>query len=160
VNERDERIEPEAVESVEALSPAADDLRHEADAVVVDAREVRDEEAAEGAEPFFPPTDPVLNGRGRSVIGGFDRTSMDSLEVDPSTIDEEPGDEALAEAVRRELREDALTSALAVDVQVRRGIVFLRGTAGDIDETDDVAEVASRVPGVREVVEQMAIREG
>lgn len=155
-----ERIEPAAIEDVEALTPAADDLRREEDTIVVEAREVRDEEAAEGGEPYFAPTDPVVNDRGRTVVGGFHETSMDALEVDPSTLDEEPGDEALADAVRRELREDALTSGLGVDVQVRRGVVFLRGTASDVDETDDVADVASRVPGVREVVEQMAIREG
>ena len=155
-NERDLPL----IEEIEDLTPPADDLRHERDTVIAESRETRDEEHAAGAEPYFAPTDPVLNQRGRTVVGGFDETSMDSLQVDPSTIDEEPGDEALADAVRRELHEDALTSGLTVDVQVRRGVVFLRGSVDDIEDTDDVADVASRVPGVRQVVEQMSIAEG
>ena len=121
--------------------------------------DVRDEEAAEGAEPYFPPTDPVINDRGREVLGGFGDTSMDTVDVDPSTLDEEPGDEALADAVRRELGEDATTSHLRLDVQVRRGVVYLRGRADDLEDTDNAADVASRVPGVRQVVDQLATRE-
>ena len=125
----------------------------------IELGDARDEEVAEGAEPYFPPTDPVVNGRGREMLGGFERTSMDTLDVDPSTIDEEPGDEALADAVRRELGEDASTSHLRLDVQVRRGVAFLRGSADDLEDTDNAAEVASRVPGVRQVVEQIATPE-
>lgn len=114
-----------------------------------------DEEAAEGGEPYFPPTDPVVNGGGE-ILGGFDQTSMDDVAIDASTIDEEPGDEALADAVRRELREDAATSHLRLDVQVRRGVAYLRGTAEDLEDTDNAADVASRVAGIRQVVEQIA----
>ncbi len=150
----EEELELEPVEDLEAAETpiadrAPDDRR---------SQEARDEEEAEGAEPYFAPTDPVLGGDGREVVGGLEETSMDSLDVDPSTIDEEPGDEALAEAVRRELQEDALTSHLDLDVQVRRGIAFLRGTADDLEDTDSAAEVASRVPGIRQVVEQLATR--
>lgn len=119
--------------------------------------DIGDEEQAEGAEPYFPPTDPVATDH--ELVGGFGSTSMDSVDVDPSTIDEEPGDEALVDAVRRELREDAATSHLRLDVQVRRGVVFLRGTADDLEDADNAADVASRVPGIRQVVEQLATRE-
>lgn len=147
----DREIETEEITDV----PTPDDLRGASTRARVGTQEDRDEEAAEGAEPYFPPTDPVVNGGGRAVVGGLERTSMDSLEVDPSTIDEEPGDEALADAVRRELHEDAETSHLHLDVQVRRGVVFLRGIADDIEDTDNAADVASRLPGVRQVVEQI-----
>lgn len=118
----------------------------------IETQDMRDEEAAEGAEPYFPPTDPVLNDRGRELIGGFDETSMDEIAVEPSTIDEEPGDEALAEAVRRELREDALTSGLHLAVEVKAGVAFVRGSADGVEDIDNAADVASRVPGVQRVV--------
>lgn len=139
--------EGEAVTMTEPIEPMP-----ESEDTTTEVQEIRDEEQAEGAEPYFPPTDPVLNDRGRDLIGGFDETSMDDVAVEPSTIDEEPGDEALAEAVRRELHEDALTSHLHLAVEVKRGVVYMRGTAEDVDVTDDAAEVASRVPGVQRVV--------
>jgi len=153
--ENDERD----IEPVEDIARPPEPLISDREPELVEVQEERDEETAEGGEPYFPPTDPVLNDRGRELLGGLAGTSMDSLEVDASTIDEEPGDEALADAVRRELREDALTSHLHLDVQVRRAVVFLRGTADDLEDTDSAADVAQRVPGIRQVVDQIATRE-
>ena len=147
------------IEPVDEMTPSAEPTVSDRDPERVEVQEERDEEKAEGAVPYFAPTDPVLDDRGRELLGGLDETSMDSIDVDASTIDEEPGDEALADAVRRELREDALTSDLRLYVQVHRGTVFLRGKADTIEETDDAADVASRVPGVRSVVEQIATPE-
>lgn len=121
-------------------------------------QERRDEEHAEGGEPIFPATDPVLSPAGR-MMGGFARTSMDSVGVAPSTLDARPGDEALADAIRRELREDASTTALVVYVEVRGGVAFLRGRVDDLEDADNAAEVASRVPGVRQVVEHLTVPE-
>ncbi|HEY6958640.1 MAG TPA: BON domain-containing protein [Candidatus Limnocylindria bacterium] len=141
-----------AIEPLEDQPEAAPPRVSEHDAEDVGTQDMRDEEAAEGADPYFAPTDPVLNDRGREVIGGFDQTSMDDVAVERSTIDDEPGDEALADAVRRELREDALTSHLHVAVEVKRGVAFIRGAADDLEDGDDAADVASRVPGVQRVV--------
>ncbi len=140
------------IEPVEPPEPPTVPLVTDREPEELEVGDARDEEDAEGAEPYFPPTDPVMNDRGREMIGGFEGTSMDTLEVDPSTIDEEPGDEALADAVRRELREDATTSHLRLDVDVRRGVVFLRGRGEDVEDEDNAASVASLVPGIREVV--------
>ncbi|SRR5581483_5328249 len=108
-----------------------------------------------GASTYFPPTDPVLeNGE---VVGGFDATSMDSLEVEPSVSGVGPGDDALAEAVRRELREDAATTDLPIRVCVEEGIVHLRGRVLSIEDVENAEEVAGRLPGVREVVEELDI---
>ena len=148
------------IELIEPADPIVEPLATEHDKTHdLVAGDLRDEERAEGAEPYFPPTDPVLSDRGRELVGGFADTSMDALDVDPSTIDEEPGDEAMAEAVRRELREDATTSHLHVAVTVRRGVAYLRGHAEDLEDIDNAADVASRVPGIRQVVEQLATRE-
>jgi osmotically-inducible protein OsmY len=91
------------------------------------------------------------------VLGGFGATSMDSVEVEPSASDAHPGDEALADTVRRELREDALTTDLVVDVAVVRGVACLRGTVPGLDDAENAEAVAARVPGVREVVEGLAL---
>lgn len=121
--------------------------------------ERRDEERAEGGEPIFPSTDPALSHAGKSIVGGFAGTSMDEIGVAHSSLDRRPGDEALADAIRRELREDALTTHLEISVDVKSGVAFLRGHVDDLEDTDNVAEVASRVPGVRQVVEQLAFPE-
>lgn len=127
-------------------------------APVVSEQERRDEELAEGAEPVFPATDPVLSPSGR-VLGGFARTSMDSVGVAPSTLDNRPGDEALAHAIRRELREDASTASLQIHVEVRGSVAFLHGRVDGLEDADNAAEVASRVRGVRQVVEQLTVPE-
>ena len=144
------------IEPIESPDASLGPLVSSHDTEALEAGDARDEEAAEGAEPYFAPTDPVINDRGREVVGGFERTSLDTIEVDPSTIDEEPGDEALAEAVRRELREDATTSHLRLAVDVRRGVVYLRGQAEDVEDEDNAAYVASCVPGVRDVVAKIS----
>jgi hypothetical protein len=114
----------------------------------------------EGETVFFPPTDPVVApaaGGNLEVLGGFSPTSDETLEVAPSVLDDQPGDEALADAVRRELREDAMTTDLVIDVSVRRGVVRLRGTVPSLEEASYAEGVASRLPGVQEVVEELEI---
>jgi osmotically-inducible protein OsmY len=108
---------------------------------------------------YFAPTDPVLGqdaDGGSQVIGGFDATAMDSDTVDQPTMGG-PGDEALADAIRRELREDALTTDLPIAVEVDGGVARLRGAVPALDDTTNAEEVAGRVPGVREVVDDLDI---
>src|SRR5258708_39483873 len=68
---------------------------------------------AETGETYTPPDDPVLtvDAHGRpKVLGGFDSSSDDN-EVDVSS-DGRPGEQALADAVRRELAEESATMHL------------------------------------------------
>jgi osmotically-inducible protein OsmY len=115
---------------------------------------------AEGDEPYVPPTDPVIT-TGRhgeaEVLGGTSPDSMDSVEVEPSAEDNVPGDEALADAIRRELREDAATTELRIEVLVRQGVVHLRGSVPSLDDADNAGAVAARVPGVRDVMEELEV---
>jgi len=140
----DEPLETTGIEDFTAprLDDGSGDVLHEEDVV-------------------FPPTDPVVttdrHGNTR-VLGGFEPTSMTSMGVDRSAEDGRPGDEALADAVRRELREDAATTALAIAVTVRDGVVYLRGAVPALEDVDSAEDVAGRVPGVEEVVEQLAVR--
>jgi len=109
---------------------------------------------SEGDAVFVPPTDPV--GTSREVIGGLQLSSMDSIDVARSS-DGTLGDEAIADAIRRELREDSATTALDVDVDVYRGIARLRGLVQDLDDAENAEEVAARVPGVIEVREELDV---
>ncbi|HEV7664949.1 MAG TPA: BON domain-containing protein [Chloroflexota bacterium] len=116
------------------------------------------DDIAQSGEVYTPPDDPVVttDAHGRTqVLGGFDSSSDDN-EVDTSS-DGRVGDEALADAVRRELREDAATTDLRILVVVRNGVVHLRGQVEDLDDADNAEDVASRVPGVREVVEELEV---
>ncbi len=120
-------------------------------------------DADPGAEPepaYFAPTDPVIDSDARGnveVLGGFTPTSMSSEDVEPSVEDTTAGDEALADAVRRELREDASTTDLRVDVEVEEGVVYLRGRVAGLEDVENAEAVASTVPGVREVIEEFEV---
>ena len=108
---------------------------------------------------YSPPTDPVVttdrHGNTR-VLGGFSSSSMDSVAVERSS-DGTLGDEAIAEAILRELREDAATTALEIDVRVVNGVAHLRGAVTDIVDSENAEEVAARVPGVTEVVDELRV---
>jgi osmotically-inducible protein OsmY len=118
-------------------------------------------DAPEDDPAYFAPTDPVLgrNAAGEiEVVGGFAPTSMVDEAVAPSAEDRLPGDEALADAVRRELREDASTTTLVLDVQVERGVVHLRGAVPDLEDAENAESVASTVPGVRDVIDETDVQ--
>lgn len=116
------------------------------------------DDVASTGETYTPPDDPVIttdaHGRTR-VLGGFD-SSSDDQEVEVSS-DGRVGDEALADAVRRELSEDAATTSLSILVAVRNGVAHLRGRVPDLEDADNAEDVASRVPGIREVVEELEV---
>jgi len=117
-----------------------------------------DEDISEGEEVYVPPIDPVMDGD--RVIGGFAMSSTDSVEPARSASDDRPGDEAIAAAIRRELREDSTTNGLKIHVSVEQGIARLRGTVQDIIDAENAEEVASRVTGVIEVLEELEVRTG
>jgi hypothetical protein len=124
--------------------------------------EVDDSSVTEDSEEvYFPPVDPparagVTNSR-EGLVAGFEPDSMESMDVDPSASGG-PGDEALADAIRRELREDSATADLAVHVHVVEGVAYLHGQVADLDDVENAEDVAGRIPGVREVVEKLEIR--
>ena len=108
----------------------------------------------------FPPTDPVVrpdDEMNAEVLGGFSPTSRSAMGVAPSALDNQPGDEALADAIRRELREDAATSEFVIHVEVREGVAYLRGRVPHFEDISNIEAVAGDVPGVREVVDQLDV---
>jgi hypothetical protein len=120
-----------------------------------DEEEITDEDTY---FPYFPPTDPVIarTENDLEILGGFAPTSMDEQTI-AASVDGQVGDEALADAVRQGLREDAATTDLSIVVHVRDGIVYLHGRVPDLVDSDDAIEVASRVPGVDEVIDLLAV---
>ncbi len=117
------------------------------------------EDPASGGDAVYtPPTDPVVktDAHGRAeILGGFG--SEDDLPVERSASDGRLGDEALADAVRRRLAEDAATTDLTIVVAVRNGVAHLRGQVTDLDDADNAENVAASVPGIREVVEELEV---
>jgi osmotically-inducible protein OsmY len=119
-----------------------------------------DEDLAETGEVYTPPIDPVVTTSPHGdvqILGGFEMDAEEDTDVEPSASDRHPGDEALADAVRRELAEDAATTDLNIVVAVRNGVVHLRGQVADLDDADNAESVAARVPGVRDVVEELDV---
>src|SRR5438270_5938014 len=118
------------------------------------------EDPAESGDVYTPPIDPVVttDAHGAAhVLGGFELDSEEDVEVERSAMDRRPGDEALADAIRRELAEDSATTDLNIVVAVRNGVAHLRGQVADLDDADNAEAVAARVPGVRDVVEELEV---
>ena len=119
-------------------------------------------EAVEEGEPYFPPTDPVVrDGRDQTeIVGGFAESAMSDRQQLPRSVSGGTPDDAIADAVRRELRRDATTAELDLDVEVADGIATLRGRVSDLADSDDALAVAGRVPGVVDVVDEIEIEAG
>jgi hypothetical protein len=116
--------------------------------------------AVEEAEPYFPPTDPVIEpGPQPRIVGGFAETAMSDEPPPPRAVTGGPADEALAARVRRELREDAATAHLRLHVSVQDAVATLRGEVNDLDDSDNALAVAGRVPGIEDVVDELEMAE-
>jgi hypothetical protein len=120
-------------------------------------------DATDEAEPYFAPTDPPVRRASRAdegieVVGGFSPTSLDA----PIDLEQLPrslltGDDEIAREVRLALREDAATADLEVYVTVRYGVARLRGLVSSLSDAEAAEEVASRVPNVVEVLEELEV---
>jgi osmotically-inducible protein OsmY len=117
------------------------------------------EEATEEDEAYFAPTDPVVrpstDAQELAIVGGFGATSMDVERREAG--DDRRRDDDIAQDVLRELREDALTTDLVVDVDVRNGVVMLAGEVPMLDDAENAEAVASRIGGVKEVREELTV---
>lgn len=143
----------DAVREGGTLDPDFTDLPLDTDAINV---------IEDGEVPYFPPTDPVIRidaQENAEVLGGFSPTSMTEMEADPSAEGARIGDDALAAAVLHELRRDALTTDLRIHVDVRQGVVRLRGRVTGLEDAENAEAVAGSVPGVLEVIEELDVVE-
>ena len=67
-----------------------------------------------------------------------------------------PSDEALEDEVHRALRLDASTAHLHLKVGVLQGVVQSQGTVEDESHAENALAVAGDVPGVVDVVDELA----
>jgi osmotically-inducible protein OsmY len=114
-------------------------------------------EAVEEAEPYFPPTDPVVrvDRKGDTQIaGGFGTGEVPSGRPH-AVIEDSPSDEALEDLVHRALRLDASTAHLQLKVGVLQAVVRLRGVIEDEADAENALAVAGDVPGVVEVIDEL-----
>jgi hypothetical protein len=120
--------------------------------------------AAEEGEAWVPPIDPpVVADRtsrdGMTVAAGFGTSALD----EPFDADHHssalPADDEVTARVREALLADARTSRLAdrVRVATQAGRVRIRGVVDDIDDGDLLAEVATDVTGVVEVLDETEV---
>lgn len=130
--------------------------------------------AIEEGETYFAPIDPVVEPSRRTgdleVVGGFQAESTDDTEDEEAYAFEESiplngdrrlierDDDEIQEDVIRELREDSETTDLDLDVQVIRGVVYLRGWVQSLDDAENAEAVASRIPGVVRVEDRTDTR--
>lgn len=120
-------------------------------------------EPFEADRPYFAPTDPVVkpnptSEQGLDVVGGFEPAATDDVGlVRQSTTGPMPGDDEVKAAVVRELREDAMTTDLELRVDVRDGDVTLRGFVATLDESEAALEVAGRVEGVGNILDEIEV---
>ena len=121
--------------------------------------------AAEEGLTWVPPIDPPVvpsddDPQGIEIAAGFGTSGIDEpydADHPSSTLAEE--DEASA-LVRDALRADSATSRYADELAIGTlgSSVALRGVVDDIDDSDNVVEVASRVVGIDNVIDELEIR--
>jgi hypothetical protein len=114
-------------------------------------------EAVEEAEPYFPPTDPVVRvdrAGDTQIAGGFGGGEV-SENPPQAVIKDVPPDEALEDLVHRALRLDASTAHLHLKVGVSQGVVRLRGMIEDESDAENALAVAGDVPGVVDVIDEL-----
>ena len=121
--------------------------------------------AAEEGMTWVPPTDPPVvpsedDPQGAQVAAGFGETSQDEpFDADHHSAALSVEDEMSAR-VREALRADASTSRYADNLVIgtRGSTVAIRGVVDDVDDSDNVVAVASRVSGIDEVVDELDVR--
>jgi hyperosmotically inducible protein len=124
-------------------------------------------EASDQGRPWMPPIDPPVGPGGRAgvqVRAGFAPTSDDDVNEDAAAgnnrnAEEQRSDDEITARVKRLLRSDAATSTLRLEVETIDGVVYLRGEVDTLDDGDLAAEVASRVRGVEDVVDETWMRD-
>ena len=115
-------------------------------------------EAVEEAEPYFPPTDPVVrvDDKGETRVAGGFGTGETPNQHAHAVVEDVPSDEALEDLVHRALRLDASTAQLELKVGVVQGVVRLQGRIEDEDDAESALAVAGDIPGVVDVIDELA----
>ena len=121
--------------------------------------------AAEEGMAWVPPIDPpvvpsVDQPEGIEIAAGFGVTGMDEGFDDDHRGEAVYDEDDTSARVREAIRADAATSRYAETVAIASvgGRIGLRGVVDDMDDVDNLVDVAGRVNGVDEVVEELEVR--
>lgn len=121
--------------------------------------------AAEEGLTWVPPVDPPVvadpdDPEGARVAAGF-ATSAQGEPYDSSHRAELLTSEDDLEArIREALLADATTTSYADSIAIgtRDGTIAVRGVVDDLEDTDNIIEVITRVTGVDEVIDELEVR--
>ncbi len=138
------------IESLEGL--ADQDLR----AGETDIPYVASDEGLTYVPPSDPPFVPSEDPQGIEIAGGRGTSPFDDYSEGSELLSEESD---LTARIREAFRSDASTTILAdqVIIGTRGSTVVLRGRVDTIDDGDSLADVASRVAGVDEVLDETEV---
>lgn len=67
-------------------------------------------------------------------------------------------DKAITAKIEANLAQDSLTQALQVEIETYKGVVQLSGFVDSQEKIDRAGEIARNVPGVKKVVNNIALR--
>ena len=121
--------------------------------------------AADEGMTWVPPVDPPVvadpdDPQGARLAAGFG-TSADAERFDDSHRAEVlSSEDDFVGRIREALLADSATTgyADALAIATRGTTVAIRGVVDDIDDTDMIVEVISRVPGVEDVIDETEVR--
>ncbi len=120
--------------------------------------------AAEEGLTYIPPIDPPVvpsdDPQDLRIAAGFGTTALDEPYDQDHGSNFLASEDEMSARVREALRADAATTRYADEVAIgtRGSTVALRGWVDDVEDTDNMVEVASRVTGVAEVIDELEVR--
>ena len=121
--------------------------------------------AAEEGLTWVPPVDPPIvpdldDPQGAKVAAGFGVSAEDDPFDRSHRAELLTAEDDTDARVREALLADAATSAYADSLIIgsRDGTIVVRGVVDDIDDTDNIVEVITRVTGVDEVIDELEVR--
>jgi hypothetical protein len=153
-----DRLDPDATIAADTEGLAG--VRGVADEALREGETDDPDVAAEEGIPWVAPIDPPVVATPWSdepvVAAGTGVSAFDERydEDNPGVLLSEEGE--INERIREALRADSATSRLAdlLIIAVVGSTAIIRGTVDDIDDSDAIAEVVGRVPGIDDVVDE------
>ena len=135
------------------------------------ATELRDDEtddpniASQEGLAYIPPSDPPVTSdpddpQGARIAAGFGSTAEDEPYDQSHRAELLSAEDDFTARIREALVADATTSGFAdsLIIGTRGSTVVVRGEVDDIDDTDNIVEVISRVAGVEDVIDETEVR--
>ncbi len=121
--------------------------------------------AAEEGMTWVPPIDPPTTAsaddpQGAEIAAGFGASAVSEPYDQDHATEAVANEDELSARVREALRADSATSGFADTLAIgsRGSTIAIRGVVDDVDDSDNVVEVASRVSGVEEVIDELDVR--